>query len=83
MLVAHVDQERQPASPMGFSWDRSDILMLTFAVAGAILVAALAVALLRAVREQVRAERPPRERPLGTPPPAPKDDPPPPPVLRK
>jgi cell division septation protein DedD len=61
---------------------REGIEMLTCSLVGAILVVALAVAMLRAVREQLHAERPPRTRPLETPPPPPEDDPAPRPLAR-
>ena len=57
---------------------RDSIVVATVAVVGAVVAVALLVALARAIREQLRAERPPRERPLADPPPAPRDDPSPP-----
>jgi hypothetical protein len=68
---------------IGIVLDGDMIAMLTFATAGAIILGALVVALVRAVRDQRRLERPPRERPLETPPPAPDDDGPAPPLHRE
>ena len=55
---------------------------LALFIIGVVVVIAVAVGLFRAVREQWRAEHPPRQRPLPAPPPSPKIDPPPKPLDR-
>jgi len=63
--------------------DRGTIMMLTFAIVGVVILIALAVAFVGALREEAREERRRKRRePLMTPPPVPEADPPPPAALR-
>jgi hypothetical protein len=63
-------------------WMLMDRGSLALFIIGVVVVIAVAVGLFRAVREQWRAEHPPRQRPLPAPPPPPRVDPPPKPLDR-
>ena len=81
ILSAKVGKKGKATLHVMFLLDRNNIVMATMAIVGGIVLVALAVALVRALREEAREGRMPRERPLPTPPPPPEGDPPPPPTL--